>query len=508
MIVEGHQIEGDLTRSCDVCIIGSGAGGAVLAASLAARGLDVVVLEEGGYHQRSDFAKPDERWSYPALYQERGGRTTDDLSITILQGRAVGGTTVVNWTTCFRTPERILAHWRSEHGTTLDSATLAPHFEAVEARLNIHPWPVPPNGNNDVLRRGCEALGWEHDVLRRNVKGCASSGMCGLGCPVDAKQAMHLTYLVDAVGDGATVYADVRVDRLEVEAGRVKSVQAVVMQRGVDRPTPTRVTITPKVVVSSCGAINGPALFLRSGLDGGGRVGRRTFIHPVVAVLAEYEERIQPFYGAPQSVSSHEFVDRGPDQYGFFLEAAPLQPMLAASAGWVFGETLDAQMQRLPHLSVVIALHVDGLLAGDEGGTVTLKGDRPSVSYPVGPRLQAAMKDAHVAAARVHLAAGAKVAFTTHPSTVALRTVEDLALLEKATYGTHQHGIFTAHQMGGLSMGADPAHHPVDPGLRFRGVDNVFVVDGSVLPTALGVNPSETIYGLAHWAADGVAAAV
>jgi len=503
VIIEGSQITADVERSCDVCIIGSGAGGAVVAARLAAAGLDVVVLEEGGNRGRADFVRPNERWSYPELYQDRGGRATDDVGITVLQGRTVGGSTVVNWTTCFRTPERILDHWRREHGVELDAETLRPHFEAVEQRLSIQPWAVPPNPNNDVLRRGCAALGWEHEVLRRNVKGCANSGFCGLGCPVDGKQAMQITYLADAITQGATLYSDVRVERLELGASKLTAVHGVVMERGSSRATSTRVVIRPRITVSSCGALNGPALFLRSGLDGLGRVGKRTFFHPVVAVLGEYEQPINPFYGAPQSVSSHEFIERGPDEYGFFMESAPMQPMLAASAGWVFGAGLDDLMLRLPHVSAIIALQVDGVLPGDEGGVVGLRSDgRMSIHYPVRGRMVDGMRDAHLALARIHLAAGAKRVMTTHATPLELRTEADLPKLEGATFGTHEHSIFTAHQMGGLAMGADPSRHPVDLDLRFRGVDNLFVVDGSVLPTALGVNPSETIYGIAHWAAD------
>ncbi len=510
-IVDGAAItaSGGLERSVDVCIVGSGAGGGVLAAQLTAAGHEVVVLEEGGHYTRRDFARPDERWSYPHLYQERGARSTNDLGITILQGRAVGGTTVVNWTTCFRTPDRILKHWREVHGTTLTSEQLAPHFAAVEERLNIHRWQMAPNANNEALQRGCEALGYEHLILRRNVKNCQNTGLCGLGCPVDAKQSMLLTTLSDAIDNGATVYADVRAERLEVEAGKVVAVHGVVMQRGADHPTATRVTIRPRVFVSSAGAINGPALFLRSGLDGGGRVGKRTFIHPVIAVLGEYESPIRPFYGAPQSVSSHHFLERGDDEVGFFLEVGPMQPMLAASAGWMHGEDLERMMARLPNLSAILALHVDGLLPGDEGGTIGLKSDgRIDIAYPIEPRLESAMRVSHREAVRIHLAAGATSVQTTHPGASPVTSEADLDALDDLPYGTHKHSIFTAHQMGGLAMGADPERHPVDLDLRFRGLDNAFVVDGSVLPTALGVNPSETIYGLAHWASAGISDAI
>ncbi len=502
----GSGLANDLTVSCDVCIIGSGAGGSVLAAGLAERGLDVVVLEEGGYHTRAEFTLQ-ERDAFPMLYQDRGTRGTADLAITILQGRSVGGGTTINWTTCFRTPDRILHHWRDVHGLDhLTRAALDPHFEAVEQRLGIAEWPAN-NANNSKLEEGCAALGWEHSQLRRNVRGCANSGYCGVGCPVDGKQAMHLTYLPDALDAGARLFADTRVDRLEVAGGRVVAVHASVLDRASGRPSGVAVTVRPKVTVSSAGAINGPALLLRSGLDDG-LVGRRTFLHPVVGVGGRYAEPVHPYYGAPQSVGSHHFIDRG-DKMGFFLECPPLQPMLASTVFNGFGLEHQEFMADLPHLGAIIALQVDGLLAGDEGGTVSLRRDgRIRVDYPVEPALVEAMRASTVAMARIVLAAGAEEVASMHVEPVRLRDAAGLARLEAAPYGALEHAIFSAHQMGGCMMGNDPAASVVGPDFQHHRVAGLYVVDGSVLPTALGVNPSQTIYGLAHFACDEVAGAV
>ena len=220
-ILTAAQLTADVDVRCDVAIVGTGAGGAVLAAGLAEAGLRVVLLEAGPYLTRKDFVLH-EAHSLPNLYQESGSRSTRNQSFTILQGRGVGGSTAVNWTSCFRTPERILAHWREHHGIELDSAELRPHFEAVERRLNIQEWPAErANHNNKPLFEGCKKLGWETGTMRRNVKGCVNSGYCGMGCPVDGKQSMFVTYLPDAVGQGAMLYADTRVQRLEVDGDRV-----------------------------------------------------------------------------------------------------------------------------------------------------------------------------------------------------------------------------------------------------------------------------------------------
>ena len=506
-VVEGRTLTADLDRGCDVCIVGSGAGGSVLAAGLCARGLDVVMVEEGPYRTAKDFDL-EERHAYTEMYQDRGLRTSEDGAVIVLQGRTVGGGTTVNWTTCFRTPDETLAHWRDHHG--LDELTpdaLRPHFDAVEARLGIGPWPEQlVNANNQVLLRGARKLGYEVAPLRRNVRGCINSGYCGVGCAWDAKQSMINTYLPDAFADGLTLFSDMRADRIEMHHDRA----GLVLCSALDgrKRTGVRLRIRPRIVVVAGGAINTPALLLRSELELHAKIGHRTFIHPTVAVTGRYREAIDGWSGAPQSVGSHHFFRRG-EEVGYFLECPPLQPVLASSALSAFGADQLVYMQNLRHVSGLIALMVDGWHEDVPGGVVRLASDgRPRVNYAFSPRIVRAMKEATTTLARIHLAAGAATVITLHGKSVQVSSESDLQRLEFAPYGPHEHVIFTAHQMGGAAMGADPLRHPVDPHHRLRDTQNVFVVDGSVFPTAVGVNPSETIYALAHRAVDYVAAAV
>jgi len=510
-ITPGAALTADHERACDVAIVGSGAGGAVLAAGLAEAGLDVVMIEEGGAYTRADFTLQDED-AFRTMYQDQGLRQSSDGAIAVLQGRNFGGGTTVNWTTCYRTPPRILEHWQRVHGLDgLDEASLAPHFEAVERRLNIHLWSeVPSNRNNQIILDGAAALGWEAARTRRNVKGCANSGYCGHGCPMDAKQAMHLTYLPDALAAGMDAYADARASRLELERDRVVAIHAELLDRATRRPTGVRLKVRPKVAVVSGGAINSPALLLRSGVNPNGRVGCRTFLHPVVPLVAQFERYINGFSGAPQSAASHQHIDRGPDRIGFFIEVAPVFPMLLSMGGGWIGEVHRQLMAELPHAGLPLALAVDGLLPGDEGGRVRVERDgRLRVDYPIGAALQEAFHAGHVALAELVFAAGAGRAMTTHTrADVLLSSKADIPMLDDLPYGAGEHAIFTAHQMGGCAMGGDPKRSVVDSQHRVRGTANLFVVDGSVLPTALGVNPSETIYGIAHRAREFVAAAV
>jgi choline dehydrogenase-like flavoprotein len=508
-IVRGSDVHADVVERPDVCVIGSGAGGAMAAARLSEKGARVVLLEEGGAFEPSD-SDLQEATSYPRLYQDHGQRATADLAITVLQGRAVGGSTAVNWTTSFRTPERVLARWRDAYGSALTPEALAPHFDAVEQRLRVREAPIEDvNPNNRALLDGASRLGWQVARTRRNVEGCANLGYCGMGCPIGARQSADRTWVPDALARGARVYANARAVKLTVEKRTVRQVVAEVLDPATDRPTGRRIAVEPKVVALAGGAINTPALLLRSGIDLAGKVGARTFLHPVAAMVGLYPRRIDPWYGSPQSVASHHFADRGPGKIGFFLEAAPVHPMLAAMSFGGLGAVHEAAMEKLPHASALIALTIDGFLPGEEGGTVSLRRDgRVQLDYPIRPELWEALREGCKALARVHLAAGAEAVLSLHDDPVEIRAERDVARLDAAPWQPCRVTLFTAHQMGGCALGRDPERSVVTPELRLHAHDNAFVVDGSALPTSLGVNPQISIMAIARWAADGIAAAL
>ena len=507
-IVDAASLRKDVDDRPDVCVVGSGAGGAVVAARLAARGLRVTVLEEGG-HFPPEQLKMDETWAFPNLYQERGMRATADLAVTLLQGRGVGGGTLVNWTTSFRTPPRVLRHWAQAFGVSgLDEAALEPHFAAVERRLDIKPWPIEDaNENNRVLWDGAGKLGWSREVTRRNVSGCQSLGYCGTGCPIGAKNSTDLTYVADAVKAGAKVYARARVARLEKTGRRISAVHAVGLDAAF-KPTSRKVVVRPRLVVLAAGAVGTPEILLRSGYDPNGRVGLRTFLHPVVASAAIFPRPILPFYGAPQSVASHQFSERGGGKVSFFLEAAPIHPVLAATALGGFGAEQQEQMAQLAVSNALIALAVDGFLPEEKGGTVSLRTDgRVRIDYEIRPEIWEALREGSKALARIQFAAGAQVVRSFHESPVVMRSEADVALLDRAPWEALRVSVFSAHAMGGCAMGRDPEKSVVDSHLKVHWLDNVFVTDGSVFPTSLGVNPMETILGMAHWASDHIASA-
>jgi choline dehydrogenase-like flavoprotein len=496
----------DVVLKPDVCVVGSGPGGAMVASRLSRAGAKVVVLEEGGYQTKADFDMQ-EATAYPRLYQDRGNRATADLAIQVLQGRAVGGGTVVNWTTSYRTPDHVLDHWRRTDGLALTAQMLRPHFEEVERRLGIEKVdPADTNPNNRAIYDGCRKLGWQVDTTNRNVRQCLRTGYCGMGCPVDAKQTATLTYLADAVAAGADVYANCRVERIEWQGKRASGVVGAFLAPGTQQATGRTARVEARVVVVSGGAINTPVLLLQSGLDQG-PVGRKTWLHPVVAMGAFYDERIEGFYGAPQSVASHHFAHRN-EGAGFFIEAAPVHPMLSSIAMPGFGALLRSNMAMLPHVCATIALMIDGFHPEENGGTVTVRnGGGPKLDYPFTERMYECFRAAMKAVARIHLANGAREIVSFHSEPVRIVKENDLARLDAAPLGPNRLSVFTAHQMGGCRMGADPSRSVVNPQLRHHAVDNLFVIDGSVFPTSLGVNPMESIYAVASWASDHVRAA-
>jgi choline dehydrogenase-like flavoprotein len=511
-ILTGRDHTLDTTLHCDVVVVGSGSGGSVLAERLTARGLEVVLLEEGGYWTKRSFDGREDH-SYPRLYQEMGNRATDDQSVLILQGRCVGGGTTVNWCTSFRTPREVLDRWRDQHGVRgLTEEALTPHWDAIEKRLHIAEWPLERmNENNRVLWEGCGKLGYGRGLVRRNVHNCANLGYCGLGCPIDAKMSMGVTLIPDAVERGMTVQANASVRRLLVGNRRVGGVEAELLDPETDRPTGVALTVRAKTVAVCGGAINSPALLLRSGLDGNGNVGKRFFLHPVVIMSALMPDPVAPWSGAPQAAYSRHFIERGPGKLGFLLEVPPIMPLIAATVFPGTGEQHQGLLETLPYTQSTIAICHDGVLVEDVGGTVTLRDPaerRVSIDYPLRPFHFEAFRAACKEMARIQFAAGAREVRSLHSRPLRIQKAADIdAVLDAAPWEAGRVRVATAHQMGGCAMGGDPRTSVVDSTLRYHGMDNLFVVDGSVFPTSLGVNPQETIFGVARWASEFVAAA-
>lgn len=498
---DASRFMNDRTFEVDVAIVGTGAGGATAARVFAERGLRVVLIEEGPLHSSRDFHML-EREAYPQLYQESASRKTKDKGVTILQGRAVGGSTTVNWTSSFRTPPETLAYWRERFGLNdYTEAALAPWFAAVEKRLNIAPWAVPPNANNAALERGARRLGIPTAVIPRNVKGCYNLGYCGMGCPTNAKQSMLVTAIPAALDRGAVLLSRTRAERFVRDGDRVVELQCSALDPSGLEPGPYRVTVRARTFVAAGGAINTPALLLRSDVpDPYERLGKRTFLHPVVISSAVMPEDVRPFSGAPQSIYSDHFLSTQPidGPVGFKLETPPVHPVLLATTAPGFGEESARAMADLAHLHVIIALLRDGFHDESPGGTVERKDDgTPLLDYPMTPYLWEGVRRAYLAMAQIQFAAGASSVKVVHESAVAARTWDEARTqIASLPLEILRARVVSAHVMGGCAMGADPRGSVVGGDGRHHQLENLYVFDGSVFPTSLGANPQLSIYGI------------
>lgn len=498
-LIDGATVSADRTLEADVVIIGTGAGGGVSAEILSAAGLKVILVEAGRLTSSRDF-NLNEGDAYRQLYQEGAMRATKDGAITILQGRTVGGTTVVNWTSSFRTPKETLNHWRDRFGVDNTSrADLDPYFQRMEEQLGIEPWAMPANANNDVIKRGCETLGWDWSVIPRNVRGCWNIGYCGMGCPTNAKQSMLVTTLPAAMDAGATLIHSARADKLVHDGTRVSAVQVTPL--GHDRnPTGATVTLKAPTIIAAGGGIQTPALLLRSEVpDPDGRVGKRTFLHVTSFAFGRYDREIAPYYGAPQSLHSDQFTFTGgvDGPIGYKLEMMPLHPGLTGALLGGFGEEARQHITALPNTAASIALLRDGFHEESPGGTVELRDNgEPVLDYPVTEYLLDGARRSLYTQVEMQFAAGARAV---RPGHIRAPFYTSWAQAREAmadlSYKALDVPLGSAHVMGGCPMG-DEQHGLVDAQGRYRYLENLYVFDGSVFPTSLGVNPQLSIYGL------------
>jgi choline dehydrogenase-like flavoprotein len=458
----------------DVCVIGAGAGGAVAATELAEGGARVVLLEQGSDHDPDQFsARPLEMLG--RLYRDGGQTATLGTPPILLPlGRGLGGTTLVNSGTCFRAPEPLLERWRREYGLELDGRTLDHCYERVEHALSVaEVTPELAGANAAIARRGAERLGWSHGYLRRNARGCVGSGVCVFGCPTSAKQHTGITYLPRARAAGAQILTGADVRRILVEGGCARGVQA---RLAGARALEVR---APRVVLAA-GTIHTPLLLARSGLGrDSGQLGRNLVLHPATAAFALMDEVVDMARGVPQSFYVDEFAE-----HGVLFESVAGPPSYVALALPLTGARHAAAMSRYRNLAQF------GLMVSDSSrGRVHLGAGR--ISRPL---IRYDLTESDVAKFRIGLrrlrelfeAAGAREIYLPLAPGVAPERLRarDLKLL-------------AFHPLGTARADTDPARGVLDCDLRVHGVHGLYVADGSVMPSSLGVNPQLTIMALA-----------
>jgi choline dehydrogenase-like flavoprotein len=486
----------DTTLDCDVVVVGSGAGGAVAAAVLADAGLDVVILEQGGYHNESDFTHL-EADAYKKLYLDGVLNSTSDGGITMVAGSALGGGTVVNYTTSFETPLRVREEWDRVGGfrDVFTGEDYSASLLEVGRRLEVNT-DSEPSLRDVYMEKGLRELGWHVDSLPRNTVGCTGSdcGYCTMGCRTGAKRSMLTTYLAEAATAGARIVTGAKVDRVTTDVSGVTGVIA-----GVGDST---LEVRARAVVLAAGGLHSPAILLRSGL-GGPATGRYLRLHPATVVWGRFEDRIEPWTGGLQTRYSDEFSDLDGDGYGFKFETAPLHPLFpAAFIGWEDGALFKRDVLGLAHRGLT------GVLLRDrDHGRVVIRRDGSAVwRYVLSKYDQAHVRIGVRHAAEVMAAAGATevLSSTVRPVRwVPGSSPVDVFVdgVDAVGYGSNRTRYFSFHQMGSARMGSDPGTSVVGADNQTHDTPGLYVMDGSCFPTSSGVNPMLSIVAIAHRAA-------
>jgi choline dehydrogenase-like flavoprotein len=491
-----HEPEGsEETIEADVCIVGSGSGGAVTAAVLAERGLDVVVLEAAGYFNEADFTQL-ELPAYQQMFWRGGPTPTADGNVSLVAGTTLGGGTTINWTNCLRTRSWVREQW-AEHGLgDVGEAAFDRHLDTVLERISANDECSDLNGTQQRLREGAEALGWSFETIVRNADrdrySPETAAYLGFGDQSGSKQSADRTWLADAQKHGARILTHTRATRVLTEGGHAAGIEAVWEApdgRGA------QVTVHAPRVVVACGSLESPALLLRSGI-GGPAAGQNLRLHPSSVVGGAYGSDQEAWWGAPQAGLCDEFANTG-DGYGFLIETAQYAPGLIGSATpWISAADHKQRMEDFKFTANFISLTRDrgaGQVAVDGNGEAM-----PLYSVTDEVDLENLKKGIEVQI-RLHEAAGAQT----------WRRGDDLesfiSAVRRIPFRAGGYKLFSAHQMGSCRMGEDPQTSVAGPWGELHDTKGVWIGDASAFPTSSGTNPMVSIMALAHRTAEAIA---
>jgi choline dehydrogenase-like flavoprotein len=497
MIYTNKDIKSDITENVDVCIIGSGAGGAVVAKELAEKGLKVIVLEEGGYYTSKDFLKKPSEITR-LLYRDAGSTMAIGMPVIMIPlGRCVGGTTVINSGTCFRIPPSVLRHWVREFGLSqLTPERLNPYFERVEKIINVTE--TPENllgGSGTLIKKGAQNLGFKSGPISRNMKNCEGCGVCAFGCPTDAKQAMHVTYIPLASRYGAKIFANCRADKLLVSDGTVTGVEGTFLN---DEEKPFfKIRVSSRITVVSCGAIYSPVFLKRNRvLKKSKHLGRHLHIHPATRVVAMFDEVVEGWKGVPQSFRIDEFFNQGIMLEGFFVP-----PGVGAGTLPFVGMRHKEIMSRYKNIASF------GVMISDTSeGRVTIDHrENPLISYWLNKDDTKKILKGMATIAEVFLSAGAKEVYTGLVDLPLIKTQKEINTLYSGSIPSSHLELMAFHPMDTARMGRDSSNSVVNEFCETHEIKNLYIVDASIFPSSLGVNPQLSIMAFATYAADNIA---
>jgi choline dehydrogenase-like flavoprotein len=495
-VTNGREVEEDLEIECEVVVIGTGAGGAAVAYELASRGRAVLMLEEGDYHRRSSFSGPRTR-AYKTMYRDNALTIAlGNAGIPVWAGRAVGGSTVVNSGTCYRTPDRTLNRWQNELGLPSDfsPAGMLPYFERVESMLQVTPAnPLHIGAIGPLIAKGADRLGYKHGLLRRNAPDCDGQGLCCFGCPTGAKRSTDVSYVPEALKRGAQLITAARVDTVDIVAGRARGVTATLGGDGQGGRRPV-LKVKAEMVVVACGTLLTPLLLKRSGAcQASGMLGKNLSIHPASKVLALFDQQVDQWKGIPQGYAIEQFAEEG-----LMFEGGSLPFDIAAvSVPWTgprFTELIEQYRQ----------MATFGFMIQDESRGEVRQGigRSPLVIYNLNARDAAKMQRGVEILCEVFQAAGAKRVLPLVAGADEVSSKADLERLRARSIRPGDIEVTAFHPLGTCRIGMSPESSCLGPDHEAHDVAGLYVCDGSAVPTSLGVNPQVTIMAMALRAAE------
>ncbi|PIU55165.1 MAG: hypothetical protein COS89_08125 [Deltaproteobacteria bacterium CG07_land_8_20_14_0_80_38_7] len=481
----------DIIENVDVCVIGSGAGGAVVAKELAEKGHSVIILEQGGYFASKDFGK-DAMTMTNLLYQ--GGGFTNTLGwppIIVPVGECVGGTTLINSGTCFRTPDTVFNRWVHEFGLhTWKPDQMKKHFDAVENVVHVDCAKKDVQGKSyDMFLNGIQKLGHNIEPLFRNAPNCCGSGVCCFGCPTNAKESVQLNYIPLALKAGAKLYTKCRVNKIAYNRRHANKVLGQFVDHR-NRKKGGSLQVNAKIIVCACGSLNTPVLLKQSSIPNpSGQIGHNLTLHPAAKVMALFDDDVMGWKGVPQGAYSDALIDEGIKLEGIFL-----QPAFIASSLMVTGEEHKRVMERYNKIAMF------GMMISDTSrGTVYKSPFGQAIPvYNINrfdlPKYRRGIQFL----ADAFLSAGANEVYLPLHTLPKITRFDGIRPIIELKLRNKDLDLQAFHPLGTCRMGADPRESVIDPFGRLYGLDNLFVADGSIFPTSLGVNPMITIMAAAH----------
>jgi choline dehydrogenase-like flavoprotein len=493
--IDGRQAHATVEAEADVVIVGSGPAGATVARTLAARGARVIVVEEGHHVRPEEFEASGLR-AMASLYRDMGTSIAfGNVSMPYLQGRVLGGTSVINGAISWRMPREVIAEWIAQDpalSETISYEAIAAAEDEIDARLHVLPTePRVAGRKNLLLGEGAEKLGVAHRPIRRNVQGCVGEGRCLQGCPHGAKLSMERSFLPDAVENGARIFSGMRVTRVQIEGGRA---------RGVSGTTAAGADFTVRAkhaVVLAASAIQTPVLLRQSGLTRG-PVGDGLTAHPGVSVTGKWDEPIASWRGATQG---HEVT--GYRGEGLKLEALGFDVSLLASRVPGVGGSFAARLRELDRYAVWGAA-----VRAEAKGSVRPGPVGPIVRYSITPADARKVRRGVRVLGETMLAAGAREVYPGVPGFDAV--VTDAARMarfeDEGSLVPSDYSMSMTHLFGTTRMGSDPKTSVVGPRFAHHDAAGLFVADSGVFPGNLGVNPQIPIMAMARLSADHVLA--